>query len=434
MFTILSERHAAFAALLCTLVFPFVFSQAHAQASVEQCSAVLEKISSRLVAKDSKQIVLLERQNLTWCRGFFDGDTYEQHLDTLASALIDERQFAEATGVANQCLKSNSENLSCLADKAEALLRSNKVELSKATAEKAAHLGAVSQFDALAKKKIAALLEEIRVNEKTATAAVSTMLPKGVVPLGVTGEIACASMGNVGLSITINGEITAKAAQEVEKLFTAFHAAEQGDKSACTRTSSGEDDLSASGTHFGINSNGGDVTAAMTIGRRFRKENAWLGVDGRCISSCVLILAGAVERQVSRDNVVGIHRPYLVNYSGAASANIAATYSSYLEQIKSYFREMNVSPRLATDMLAVEPESVRMLSLKELQSYRLSGVDPNEQERRALSREIHDLKEAEELGIDRIEYTKRKARANAACSAATEYFDCYSRAMKTRVN
>jgi hypothetical protein len=96
---------------------------------------------------------------------------------------------------------------------------------------------------------------------------------------------------------------------------------------------------------------------------------------------------------------------------------------------------MNVSTNLATDMLAVEPETVRMLSLQELQSYRLSGMVPAEQERRAVDREIDDVKEAEKLGLDRIEYTKRKARAKAICSAENRsYYDCYNRVMKTSAN
>ncbi|SHH25314.1 hypothetical protein [Bradyrhizobium erythrophlei] len=457
MFNGLRERCAAFAALRCTFAFVVVVSvclsaRAQAQASDEQCSALLQQTSSALAARSSKQIVSSERQYLTWCREFLDGDAYEMHLDSLASALIDQRQFSEATGVANRCLQSNLKNLLCLAHKAEALLRSNDVAQSKAVAERAARLGAVTQFDLLAKENLTRLLEEIHSREPPRTAVPSAarpnrnapgddlssfgdeVKPPQPAPAGVSGDVACNGTGAVGLSITINGEITMKTAQDVGKLFTAFHAAEQGDKRSCTRTSSDKNDLSAFGTHFDINSYGGDVSAAMAIGRLFRKESASLGVEGHCISSCVLILAGAVDRQVSGDNVVGIHRPYLASGRTATSAEIAATYSGYLAQIKSYLREMNVPTRLATDMLAVEPEAVRMLTLKELESYRLLGVDPTEQERRAVSREIRDLKEAEELGIDRIEYTKRKARANATCSAAAEHYDCFNRVMKTGAN
>lgn len=436
-------RGAVLARKLCALIFVLVISicfSAHAQAqlSIRQCTALVQQTTRAIYAKNHKQIVSLERQILTWCQELLDGEDYELNLDTLASALIDEWQFSEAIGVANRCLQNSPDNLLCLADKAEALLRSNNVAQSKTVAERAARLGAVSQFDVSAKEKLARLLDEIRAKEKIGIADPKAVLPVAHAPIGVSGEIDCDGKGHVGLSITINGEITMKTAKDVEKLFTAFHAAEQGNRDSCTHTTSGND-FSAGGTHFGINSNGGDLVAALAIGRLFRKEGAWLGVDGHCISSCVLVLAGAVDRQVSNDNVVGIHRPYLVSSATATSAEITAEYSSYLGQMKSYLREMNVSGRLATDMLAVEPEEVRMLSLKELQSYRLLGVDPNEQERRAVSREIHDVKEAEQLGIDRIEYTKRKARANAACSAAAEedngsYYDCYTRVMKTGAN
>jgi hypothetical protein len=437
---------AAVAALVVTLAFQLVISvHAQAQASIQQCSALLQQITSALQAKSPKQIILIERQNLTWCLEYFDAGDYEKHLDTLASALMAEHQFSDAIGVANRCLQSDPENLPCLADKAEALLMSNNLGQSKAVVERAARLGAVTLFDALATEKLARLSEEIRAKEKTATRNHSApgddlssfgeeVKPPQRKPAGVSGDVACNGTGAVGLSITINGEITMKTAQDVEKLFTAFHAAEQGDKRSCTHTSSGDEGLTAFGAHFDITSNGGDVSAAMAIGRLFRKESAWLGVEGHCISSCVLVLAGAIDRHVSGDNLVGIHRPYLTSGRTATSSEIAATYSGYLAQIKSYLREMNVSTKLATDMLAVEPEAVRMLTLKELQSYRLLGVDPAEQERRAVSREIHDLKEAEELGIDRIEYTKRKARANATCSSAAEHYHCFNRVMKTGAN
>lgn len=262
--------------------------------------------------------------------------------------------------------------------------------------------------------------------------------PTNKLPLGVSGTIVCDGKGNIGISIDINGKITTETAREVENLFKAFHAAKQGDKHSCT-SPSGDDDFSAFGTHFGINSNGGNVIAAMEIGRLFRNERVWLGVDGYCISSCVLILAGAVNRHVSRDNLVGIHRPYQASGPVANPSEIATTYSSLLAQIKSYLREMNVSTRLATDMLAIEPEAVRMLSLKELQSYRLLDLDPAEQERRAVNNEIDNLKEAERLGLDRIEYNKRKALANTRCSIAAPndyrgFHDCYSHIMKTGAN
>jgi predicted aspartyl protease len=175
---------------LCTLAFVLVVStcfsaRAQAQASIQQCSALLRQITTAIQNDSSKQLVLLERQNLTWCRQFFDGGAYEHHLNTLASALIEDRQFSEAIGVADKCLQSDPENLPCLARKAEALLRNNNVAQSKTVVERAARLGAVSEFDVLAKKNLARLSEEIHAEETRMAAATSAGLPKAGVPVGV---------------------------------------------------------------------------------------------------------------------------------------------------------------------------------------------------------------------------------------------------------
>ena len=45
-----------------------------------------------------------------------------------------------------------------------------------------------------------------------------------------------------------------------------------------------------------INSDGGDLEAAIAIGRLLRKKEAVIRVQGRCASACVFILAGAVVR------------------------------------------------------------------------------------------------------------------------------------------
>ena len=60
-----------------------------------------------------------------------------------------------------------------------------------------------------------------------------------------------------------------------------------------------------------LDSPGGDVEAAMEIGRIFRKERVWvlLPTSAVCFSACVLVLAGSVNRLIF--GKVGIHRPYL---------------------------------------------------------------------------------------------------------------------------
>jgi len=77
-----------------------------------------------------------------------------------------------------------------------------------------------------------------------------------------------------------------------------------------------------------------------------------------------------------------------------------------LQDIRSYFREMNVSEQLADAMLRVEPKNIRFLDYDALRLYGLTAVDPVEQE-------TLDLQEAQSFQLDRQEYIKRKAFQNA---------------------
>jgi ATP-dependent protease ClpP protease subunit len=200
-------------------------------------------------------------------------------------------------------------------------------------------------------------------------------------------------------------------------------------------------DLSAYGNHFGINSRGGSVPAAMAIGRMLRREGAWIGVNGVCFSACVFVLAGAVDRQIGDSDLVGIHRPYLLSTpeNSIEADQIKQTYSRALQDMRNYLREMNVSPRLADDMLATEPENNHILTETEIKAYRLTGVDPAEQQRRAIQKEAADIQEANQLDLDRREYTRRKAlgeklcpySASGALADYNEYLDCKARILRT---
>jgi len=178
----------------------------------------------------------------------------------------------------------------------------------------------------------------------------------------------------------------------------------------------------------------------MAIGRILRQEHAHLIVDDNsvCISSCVLVLAGAVDRQISASAVIGIHRPYFVTSVGQtlSSEKVRGAYDTMLKDIRAYFREMYVSKRLADDMLATEPENVHILTQEEINKYGLARLDSVEQQRRAIAKEVSDLQESNQLGLDRLEYTRRRALGDRLCpyTAASDYgeiSDCKQRVLKT---
>lgn len=157
-----------------------------------------------------------------------------------------------------------------------------------------------------------------------------------------------------------------------------------------------------------LNSNGGDVDAAMAIGRLLRSRNAAasVGVYGSCASACVLVLAGAVKRDVY--GPVIIHRPYraaAVTY-GPAAAQVRFNQRS--EQMTTYLQEMNIPVSLYEAMLAVPSESGRRLTKAELNYYRLDSAD-------LVYQEEQNASEAEMRGLSMTEYLQRK-RAVDECA------------------
>ena len=160
-----------------------------------------------------------------------------------------------------------------------------------------------------------------------------------------------------------------------------------------------------------LDSPGGSVSAAVALGRHFRSQRflAVVPADAKCLSACVLVLAGATNRGIYPDAKVGIHRPYLeVPQQQISRDAISALYQRMLQDIRSYFREMNVSEQLADAMLRVEPENMRLLNKTELESYGLTQRDP-------IDREVEELKAAQQLGVSRIEYMRRMNLIDRAC-------------------
>jgi len=258
--------------------------------------------------------------------------------------------------------------------------------------------------------------------------------------IGVTGRVSCDGKGNVGLAMDIRGKIDASTVAGVKKLFVQYHeAVASGGSDKCERTRG--NDLSAYGTHFEVSSRGGSVAAAMVIGRIFRKENVELMVDRVCMSSCVLVLAGAVDRQIRDSDSVGIHRPYFATspQKPLDVDQVKRSYGRMLNEMRAYLSEMDVSEQLANDMLAIEPEDVRILTRAELKRYRLEGPTPAERQRLAIEREADDVQKASKLGIDRLEYNRRKTLARSCIYTTADevetnqsaFFACKEHILKT---
>jgi ATP-dependent protease ClpP protease subunit len=381
-----------------------------------------------------KKLISLERQYLTYCKEFMQPDDYTDHLADLAIGLNSDNQYQEALGVVDRCLQINAAHLECLFLKSDALSHLGHLVEAKSLIKKSLAVGAI-------KRALQNLLTQVNMaldtrtaertpNTRNQTGTTSRQADRGK-PAKVTGSVSC-SGDAVGVSIDIDGEIDSGTVESVGRLFDNYHQRKCDDDNA----------FGALGDHYGINSPGGSVPAAMAIGRMFRKEHAWLGVDGACISACVLILAGAVDRQIGGTAVVGIHRPYFATtpQQRMTPDQVRDAYARMLQDIRAYLREMDVPERLADEMLATEPERVHVLTLAELTTYGLARIDSAEQRRRAIENEARDVQEANQLGVDRREYTRRKSLGINACifnsmtgkyMSDGEMFDCRRRILTT---
>lgn len=154
-----------------------------------------------------------------------------------------------------------------------------------------------------------------------------------------------------------------------------------------------------------LNSDGGDLGAAMKIGRIVREHGYFAQVQpkARCLSACVYILAAAKRKQVLGS--VGVHRPYFGSYEGGnAGKDIAKT----LQGSKQFFREVNIPEGLAEIMFSTPPEEIKILSAEELRTYRLDQDDIEYAEN-------NDIEAAKSLGVSRADYMRFKRELDYKC-------------------
>lgn len=160
------------------------------------------------------------------------------------------------------------------------------------------------------------------------------------------------------------------------------------------------DALARTHFYFTLDSDGGDVDAAMALGRFVRSKRGKVNVlhTSTCASACVFVLAGGVDRLV--EGPVVIHRPYRAAAETYGYDDAQADFQQRGLRIRAYLEEMNVSSSLYEAMLAVPSESGRRLTREELAYYRIGQDDPVWAEER-------NAAEAKRRGLSMPEYLQR---------------------------
>jgi hypothetical protein len=142
--------------------------------------------------------------------------------------------------------------------------------------------------------------------------------------------------------------------------------------------------------HVDVDSQGGEIFATLEIGRIMRAEGASIAVGKRasCISACVFLLMGAIERHISGDARVGIHRPSLraPQEGGPRPASEDEIVRAMSESLVLYAQQMNVPRKIIDALMLIPPDRVEFLSASELATYGINARDAVAlEERRARS-------------------------------------------------
>lgn len=174
--------------------------------------------------------------------------------------------------------------------------------------------------------------------------------------------------------------------------------------------------------NFGVslNSVGGNVEAALALGRTLRREDkhAVVGPDDVCISACVLVLAGATYRAIF-GGAVGIHRPFVEQDSAITPEQQKTQYEGIERTVRAYLLEMNVDGRLYDDMFRISPANVKYLTSSEMRAYGLEGSDPYMEQAAYAQR-------AKDFGISTQELLRRQNDARVKCKhRKADFGECF---------
>jgi hypothetical protein len=177
-----------------------------------------------------------------------------------------------------------------------------------------------------------------------------------------------------------------------------------------------------------LDSPGGDVNAAMAIGRLLRRVQGTAVVPPRatCASACVLVLAGGVNRR-HLNGRVGIHSPYDPTDLPADYAAAKKKLDSIRKAVSAYLEEMNVAPALFDEMLRTPSHQIKYLDFFELERFGIVAQDP-------AFVMAHDAELAREHGIPLAEVLRRKALRDKHCPWGPDLMGvaaCVESVMKT---
>ena len=153
-----------------------------------------------------------------------------------------------------------------------------------------------------------------------------------------------------------------------------------------------------------LDSRGGDVDAAMEMGRIIRKHDLATSITaGKYYSSCALIFIAGMRR-TNIAGEIGLHRPYLAS-SPASRDAIERQVSTMLASVKTYVSEMGITENFYHEMVNTDPSRMRIYTDKNYKTL-IPELDP-------VYEEVQIAREARQYGISPVEARRRTAYAGS---------------------
>ena len=131
-------------------------------------------------------------------------------------------------------------------------------------------------------------------------------------------------------------------------------------------------------THIRLNSPGGSVRDALSIGRRLRDAGyaTTMSRGDICLSACPYILAAGTERHVDDSAQVGVHQHYFGTNSALPAFLAVEDIQRGQGEVMAYLHEMGVDPLIMRHALVTPPDEIYVLLPEQLDTYKMTTNGP----------------------------------------------------------
>ncbi len=127
-----------------------------------------------------------------------------------------------------------------------------------------------------------------------------------------------------------------------------------------------------------LNSPGGSVQDALSIGRQLREKevDTLMGAGDICLSACPYVLASGVTRDIHDDAQVGVHQHYFGTNSALPAFLAVEDIQRGQGEVMVYLNDMGVDPLIMRHALVTPPDEIYVLLPAQLTEYNMD-TDPD---------------------------------------------------------